>query len=109
MPAVPEIKPPAELFQDAPFATLIAPLAEPKSIALPLCVIVPSSTVRAPKVWLAARVTVYAPVASPPAANTALSPAVQVAGIPVPSEFVFQLAVVPVSHVPDGVGPPAPD
>ena len=46
-------------------------------------------------------------VASLPAANTALSPAVQVAGIPVPLEFEFQLAFDEF-HVPLGVAPPAP-
>src|SRR5436190_16568136 len=52
-------------------------------------------------------VTVYVPVASVPAEKTALPPALQVVGLPVPLDDEFQLAVL-LSQFPVDVAPPAP-
>ena len=52
--------------------------------------------------------TVKFPVASAPAENSAVSPAVQVVVKPIPVETPFQFALVK-SQLPDGVVPPAPD
>src|SRR2546426_6334980 len=53
-------------------------------------------------------VTVYAPVASLPAAKTTSSPCVQFNAVLVPAATRFQLAAPVVLQVPLGVAPPAP-
>ena len=65
---------------------------------------VPSSTVMPDVYWMPATVTVYPPVASLPALNTALLPLMNVSLVDLPVARVSQFAVV-VFQVPSGLLP----